>query len=157
MRIVNWILRRKILMLAIMAVMITANAQNVSYITSHKSIAADLSEQYGIPYSVILAVAIVESSAGNGTAAKKLNNHFGIVGSNHLQPGGFKSRYKAYETDQESYADFCRLIASKAFYADMKDRTDPKEWVKAISHTGYSTKPKVWEKRILKTIATNKL
>jgi uncharacterized FlgJ-related protein len=119
---------------------------------------SELSEQYGIPSAVILAVALVESSAGNGHAAKKLNNHFGIVGKNNLQAKkGYHSRYKEYDSEQESFMDFCRTISKKGFYARLKDNGDTKEWVKAISRAGYSEQPKVWEKRILKTIKENKL
>ncbi len=158
MTIMNWILRRKLLVLALLAVMITAtNAQNVSYITKHKAITTELSEQYGIPSSVILAIAMVESSSGEGKTAKKLNNHFGIVGQNQQAKNGFKSRYKEYDSEQESFMDFCRTISKKQFYARLKDNTDTKQWVKAISKSGYSEQPKVWEKRIMNTIQANKL
>ena len=157
MRAINWILKRKVIMVLLLALIITANAQDVSYISKHKTMATNLSEQYGIPYSVILAVAIVESSSGHGPAAKRLNNHFGIVGKNHLKAKGIKTRYKQYSDAGESYADFCRMISRKEFYADMKDNTDPKEWIRALSRAGYSEQPQVWEKRILNTIATNKL
>ncbi len=157
MKILGWILKRKLLLLGFLAVMITANAQNTSYISNHKSLTEELSAEYGIPYSVILAVAIVESSSGVGKAAKKLNNHFGIVGSNHLPKKGYRSRYKQYDTDADSFLDFCRVISHKNFYADLKNNNDPKQWVKAISQSGYSGKPQIWEKRILNTISTNRL
>ncbi len=145
-------------MLALMAIIVTSNAQNVSYIADHKIISTELSEQFGIPYSVILAVALVESSAGQGHAATRLNNHFGMVGKNNLSATkGYRSRYKQYDSEQESFIDFCRTISHKGFYPMLKDNTDPKEWVKAISKAGYSTQPKTWEKKILNTIQTNRL
>ena len=154
----KWILRRKILVLAMLGLILTANAQNVSYITQHKTLTSELSEQFGIPYSVILAVALVESSAGEGKTAKKLNTHFGIVGHNELKgKGSYRSRYKQYENEEDSFMDFCQMISKKAFYARLKDNTDSKAWIKAISRAGYSEQPKIWEKRILNTIATNRL
>ena len=144
-------------MLVFLAVILSANAQNKSYITEHKSLTQELAAQYGIPSSVILAVAIVESSAGVGTAAILLNNHFGIVGSNDMKAKGYKSRYKQYDNDEQSFIDFCETISRKGFYSKLKDNNDPKKWVSALSHSGYSAKPKVWEKRILNTISTNKL
>ena len=154
----KWILRRKILMLAMLGLILTANAQNLSYIDRHKTLTTELSEQFGIPYSVILAVAIVESASGEGKTAKKLKNHFGIVGHNDLKAKkGYRSRYKQYESDEDSFMDFCRMISRKEFYARLKDNSDSKEWISAMSRAGYSEKPKVWEKRILNTIATNRL
>lgn len=154
----SWILKRKVLMLGILALMLTANAQNVSYIAKHKPVADELAERYGIPSSVIMAVAMVESSSGQCKNAKRLNNHFGIVGKNNLKATtGYKSRYKQYSSEDDSFADFCRLISGKTFYAYLKDKADPKVWIKAISKTGYSEQPAVWEKRILNTISSNKL
>ena len=53
-----------------------------SYIEKHKEIAAQLSQEYGIPSTVILAVAFVESGGGTSKNSQILNNHFGIVGKN---------------------------------------------------------------------------
>lgn len=117
-----------------------------------------LSEHYGIPVSVILAVAYVESAAGKGATAKVLNNHFGIVGDNeYVNDKGHKSRYKQYSSELTSYLDFCRLISHKSFYARLKGNDDPKVWVKALSRAGYSEQPLVWQKRILSTIKANRL
>jgi Bax protein len=159
MKLTKWILKRKVLMLALLAMIFTANAQNAAYISKHQTITTELSEQYGIPASVILAVAIVESSSGTGHAATRLNNHFGMVGKNNLkaQKKGYRSKYKQYDSDKDSFMDFCRVISNKNFYARLKDNKDCNEWVKAISHAGYSELPLIWEKRILNTISSNKL
>ncbi|MBC7552913.1 MAG: glucosaminidase domain-containing protein [Taibaiella sp.] len=157
MKMINWILKRKLLIIGALSLIITANAQNSTYINNHKSISTELSEQYGIPSSLILAVALVESSSGNGKAARKLNNHFGIVGKNSMREKGYRSRYKQYKNDNESFLDFCRLVSNKKFYSRLKDNNNPGEWVKALSHAGYSTQPELWEKKILNTISVNRL
>lgn len=157
MRIVNWILKRKLLVSALLVVMITAQAQHSGYISNHKTISTELSEQYGIPSSVILGVALVESSSGESKNAKKLNNHFGIVGKNNAREIGYHSKYKQYDNEKESFVDFCKTISSKSFYARLKDNGDTKEWIKAISKAGYSVQPKVWEKKVLTIIEDNKL
>ena len=88
----------KLLVLGLLALMFSANAQNSAYINNHRIMAEVLSKRYGIPAPVILAVAAVESSGGAGPAAKVLNNHFGIVGDNDfVTPRGFKSRHKQYD------------------------------------------------------------
>lgn len=125
----------------------TANAQR-SYIDSHKDIAMDLSKQYGIPSSIILAIAIVESGAGTSKASKTLNNHFGILGKNDVNT----SRFKSFSSVRESYEAFCRLLSKKKLYTRLKDNNNYNDWVKAIASSGYSTKPGEWMKKINSTI-----
>jgi len=152
------ILKRKLLVLALLAVIFTASAQNNRYIVNHKAIAAVLSETYGIPASVILAVAAVESSGGAAPTAKVLNNHFGMVGSNsYVNRHGHKSRYKQYGSVYASYIDFCKVVTRKRFYAKLKDNDDPQVWVKALSRCGYSELPAQWEQKVFSVLSSNKL
>jgi uncharacterized FlgJ-related protein len=134
MTIINKILKRKLLVLVLMVAIFSANAQNSKYITNHKIIATVLGEHYGIPASVILAVAAVESASGSGAVAKVLNNHFGIVGHNNIvNHRGNKSRYKQYDNVYASYIDFCNLMTRKKFYSKLKNNDNPQLWIKAIS------------------------
>ena len=138
--------------------MFTANAQNKSYISNHKLLATVLSERYGIPASVILSIAAIESSGGAGPAAKVLNNHFGMEGKNRVvAPNGKKSRYKQYNNVIESYVDFCNVISRKKFYPSLKNNNDPKAWVKAISRAGYSEVPEAWENKVFSVLRSNQL
>src|SRR4051812_48314564 len=122
MLVIHRIIKRKLLVLALLAIMCSANAQNHKYINNHKILAAVLSEHYGIPAAVILAVATVESSGGAGPAAKVLNNHFGMEGSNNIvNKRGHKSRYKQYSSEVASYIDFCKVVSRKRFYPKLKD------------------------------------
>ena len=125
----------------------------VDYIEQYKDVAAQLSEEYGIPMSIILGVAIVESSAGKGPAVKNLNNHFGIVGHNHLEvKGKHKSRYKEYTCAEESFRDFCRVLSHKKYYQRLRCTMDSKKWVLAMSRAHYSEVPEIWKKKILTAI-----
>jgi len=155
---------KRLIKMLLVALLLTASgthvqAQSVKYLAKHIAIANQLSEKYGIPAPVILAVAMVESASGTGNIAKNLNNHFGIVGKNHLvnKDGTHKTRYKQYDSEMASYLDFCRLISGKKFYMDLKDSDDCNAWVNAISQAGYSTKPLEWRKKVLGTISANKL
>ena len=126
-----------------------ASAQNKSYISNHKVIAAALSQRYGIPAPVILSIAAIESSGGAGPAARVLNNHFGIVGKNsYVNDKGRKSRYKEYSNEIASYVDFCNLITRKSFYNRLKGNPDCSAWIKAISRCGYSEEPGMWEQKV---------
>lgn len=144
------ILRRKVLIIGMLAIMLSANAQNKAYVANHMFIATVLSQTYGIPASLILAVASIESSGGNGPAAKVLNNHFGIEGSNRIVNRlGHKSRYKQYANEIGSYIDFCKLMTRKRFYHRLKNNTDAHAWVKAMSRAHYSEAPEEWEQKVL--------
>ena len=152
------ILKKVLLVLICSVSAFYANAQNGSYIFNHKLVASILSESYGIPASVILAVAAVESSGGQGPAAKVLNNHFGIVGKNSfINKRGHSSRYKEYNNELASYLDFCKLISHKRFYHKLKGNTDCIAWVKAISNCGYSEQPEQWKQKVLSVLYSMKL
>lgn len=158
MKLVNRILKRKLLVLALLAVIFSAHAQNRKYIANHRLLANVLAQHYGIPASVILAVAAVESSGGVGPAAKVLNNHFGIIGYNeYVNRYGHKSRYKQYDNEYASYIDFCDLLTRKRFYAHLKNNEDPRLWIKAMSKAGYSEEPEQWEQKIMGVLQRNKL
>ncbi len=153
MRMLKKLLRRKVLLIGLLALMFSANAQNKAYVANHLFMATILSQTYGIPASVILAVASIESSGGNGPAARVLNNHFGIEGSNEIvNKNGHKSRYKQYANDLASYIDFCKLMTRKRFYHKLKNNPDPLAWVKAMSNAHYSESPEEWKQKVMSVI-----
>lgn len=127
------------------------------YVNKYKQIATDLSFKYGIPASVIIGIAVVESSCGAGKAAKVLNNHFGITDNKSSADKKYKTRYKEYADARKSYEDFCHLVARKKFYSDLKNNPDYNVWIKKLSESGYSEAPAVWQSRIIHVIADNKL
>jgi uncharacterized FlgJ-related protein len=129
-----------------------------TYVRDHKTLVNILAETYGIPYSVIMGVAIVESSAGTCDAAKVLNNHFGMAGKNEfVNRYGHKSRYKQYDNEIESFIDFCLLVSGRKFYKKLKGKKDPRLWLLAISRSGYSEEPEMWQQKIQHTIRANHL
>lgn len=132
-----------ILSLVFSLVSIDTYAQKHNYIEKNKTLAENLSTKYGIPSSIILAIAFVESGGGTSKNSKNLNNHFGIVGKNNTG-----SKYKQFDSVEESYEAFCKLIAKKKYYSSLKGTEDFSTWVKAIASAGYSTQPQEWMKRI---------
>jgi flagellum-specific peptidoglycan hydrolase FlgJ len=128
------------------------------YIHKFRPMADSLSDVYGIPVSVMLGIAIMESASGTSRNCKLLNNHFGVVGKNNLlKTKGVKSRYKQYPNALASYVDFCKIISRKKFYNGLKDNSDYKLWAESIAKTGYSEIPEIWRQRLLATIRKNKL
>ena len=138
----------------------TAQSQSSTklFIKKYQHLADSLSEDYGIPSSIILGVAIIESSSGTSRNCKLLNNFFGIVGKNKLlKTKGIKTRYKQYDDAHDSFKDFCKLLKKKKYYDKLKGNMDYKLWTDAISKSGYSEVPSIWKQRIDDTIRKNKL
>lgn len=128
------------------------------YVKKYRHLADSLSTVYGVPTSIILGVAILESGAGTSRNCKLLNNHFGIVGKNNLlKTQRIKTRYKQYPDSLASYVDFCKLMTKKKFYKKLKDNTDYTLWAEAISRAGYSEIPDYWRTKVLETIRKHKL
>lgn len=115
-----------------------------SYFTKYRKLADSLSKTYGIPACVILGVAYHESGGGTSVVAKKLHNHFGIKGDCNYAVSHHKSSYRYYPTVEDSYIGFCKLVANKKMYAQMKGSTDCKLWLKKIAATGYAADASKW-------------
>lgn len=135
-----------------------APAQNRSFEEKYGPLADSLGAIYGIPSSVILGVAILESGSGKSRNARLLNNFFGIKGKNNLlKTKGIRSSYKQYANDTASFVSFCGLVSRKKFYPRLKGNPDYRLWTDALSHAGYSEIPETWEKLINSTIQKNQL
>lgn len=148
----------KVLLLFSLLFICQAGSAQSKYIKKFRPIADSLSDEYGVPASVILGVAIMESGSGTSRNCKLLHNHFGIVGKNNLlKTKGVKTRYKQYPDALASYVDFCKLMKKKKFYKRLKGNMDHKLWADAISKAGYSEIPEIWKKRLLDIIRKNKL
>jgi Bax protein len=128
------------------------------YIAQYRELVKSLSDEFGIPTSVITAISIVESGAGKSRSAVFLNNHFGIIGKNNLRKTkGIKTKFKQYASAEESFREFCKMLTRKKYYAKLKGNGDYKLWVNAMSKAGYSTQPAVWKKMITSAIKKYKL
>ena len=135
----------KVTIISLVLILISVNSKaQKAYISQNKEMAEYLSKEYGIPSSIILAVAFVESGGGTSKNSKTLNNHFGIVGKNTVND----SKYKNFSSAKESYRAFCDLLSRKKYYSKLKGNDNHQDWIKAIAQAGYSTQPKEWMRRI---------
>jgi Bax protein len=123
------------------------------YFQKYQPIADSLEKIYGIPSSIMLAVAYIESGGGKSLVAKQSHNHFGIKGKNDR----VKSSYKYFENDTASYVGFCDVISRKKFYSNLKGTEDVNKWVYAISNSGYATNSTTWSKKIIYVIKSKNL
>jgi flagellum-specific peptidoglycan hydrolase FlgJ len=130
-----------------------------TYYQKYQPIADSLEAVYGIPSSIMLAVAMQESGGGKSKVAKLLNNHHGITGKNNLlKTHGIKSMYQWYPNDTASYEGFCKIVARRKFYTTLKGSTDYKKWVYAIAKSGYAgSNGTRWSAVIIGIIRNSKL
>jgi Bax protein len=140
----------------------TAFAQRsvTRYIDNHRETAVKLMNETGIPASVILGVAMLESGSGTSRNAKVLHNHFGIVGKNKLHKvkgATYRSKYKEFESDADSYKYFVRMLAKKKWFNKIKGKPEYKLWLTNMNHGGYSSAGQEWVKRVTKLITKHKL
>lgn len=110
----------------------------------------------GIPASIILAQAAVESSWGNSELAKNANNHFGIKSIRDWDGATFcktdddrdargrliKSCFRQYKSVQESYIDHTQFIVEDDRYDDLfyLAPTDYKSWARGLRDKNYASR-----------------
>lgn len=134
-----------------------ADETYAAYIDQFKSIA--ISEMYrtGIPASITLAQAVLESAGGTSELALQANNHFGIkcganwAGKIHEKmdddkdAGGnaTKSCFRKYDKAEESFYDHSEFIcdpgkSTRYSFLFKFDRTDYESWACGLESAGYA-------------------
>jgi len=142
---------RSILVCLMVMVSSLANAQTnsayVKYVEQYKQTAIDQMNKYGIPASITLAQALLESGAGQSDLAKRSNNHFGIkCGSGWNGPSVSHDDdrkgecFRKYTYVSESYEDHS-LFLKRDRYARLYSLApdDYKGWAKGLKACGYAT------------------
>jgi len=151
--------KKRLYFLAICVFLIAQfSAAQSKYVKTYKPIADSLSAVYGIPASLMLGVAIIESGAGKSRNCQLLNNHFGIKGKNNLlRTKGIRTAYKQFPDGRASYVAFTKLVAKRKFYAKLKGNMDYRVWLDALSKSNYSMVPEEWKRNITAAIRKHKL
>ncbi len=148
---------------AIFLVAIHTSGQNinqdfVAYVEKYKDIAIREMERAGIPASIKLGQALLESDAGKSDLARRGNNHFGIKCSKDWDGKTFYKKDDEYD-DKGKLIESCfrvykdaesSFIAHSEFLRDPSkvwrygflfrlDPTDYKRWAKGLREAGYAT------------------
>ena len=145
-------MRRNIFIVVSLLVFIGLSAQNISkdylaYIEQYKSLAIKEQYRHGIPASITMAQALIESNAGRSMLAVKGNNHFGIkCGSNwsgktiNKDDDNIQECFRWYNKPIESYEDHS-LFLKRDRYASLYDipLKDYKTWARELRRLGYAT------------------
>ena len=112
----------------------------------------------GVPASVTLAQAILESDWGTSALARLASNYFGIKARQRPGPAGVvwmdtwevvdgrsitvKEPFRAYNNVAESFVDHGRFFIENSRYAKaLQYAVDPKAFAKLIHQAGYASDP----------------
>lgn len=118
------------------------------YIYRWRATAVENMEVYGIPASITMAQAILESGFGNGYLARVANNHFCIKCKKSWTGRTITHAddrpddcFRVYDTAEESFADHADFLCSGERYDFLfaYDITDYKSWAKGLKKAGYAT------------------
>lgn len=132
-----------------------------NYIEQYKDIAIFEMERTGIPASIKMAQAILESNAGRSELALRANNHFGIKcggnwtgGTHYRKDDDRDSRGRLIESCFRSYPSVEESFMAHSEFLSGSDRTarygwlfdldphDYKAWAHGLQKSGYATNRK---------------
>jgi flagellum-specific peptidoglycan hydrolase FlgJ len=134
------------------------NTPQEQFIASIAEAAVESADQTGVPASVTIAQAILESYWGSSRLAREANNYFGIKaqtrggsagsvwfdvwevvgGRNVMQSQAFR----AYHTIAESFVDHGLFFVENSRYASaLAVRNTPRQFAREINRDGYATDP----------------
>jgi LysM repeat protein len=128
------------------------------YIQKYKKLAIKEMERAGIPASIKLAQAILESNAGRSDLARRANNHFGIKCGNDWTGKTFekedddydefgnkvKSCFRKYKDDEDSYIAHSEFLrdprkANRYGFLFRINLQDYRRWAVGLRTSGYAT------------------
>jgi flagellum-specific peptidoglycan hydrolase FlgJ len=128
------------------------------FIASIAEAAVESADQTGVPASVTIAQAILESYWGSSRLAHEANNYFGIKAQTHDGNAGSMAFdvweviggrnvmqtqvFRAYTTVAESFVDHGRFFLDNGRYGSaMAAKDDPRQFAREVNRAGYATDP----------------
>jgi LysM repeat protein len=164
-----------LMLLTAVGYLLTAQDHRVAYIEQYKDIAIQEMERAGVPASIKLAQAILESDFGRSDLARRANNHFGIKCGINWDGREFykedddydengklvKSCFRVYRSPEASFiahSEFLRDPTKEFRYGFLfrLDPTDYRSWAIGLKRAGYATAANYHE-RLINLIETFKL
>lgn len=118
-----------------------------AYIEQYRSLAIKEMKNTGIPASIILGQALLESGNGTSRLAKKAKNHFGIKCTASWKGRTFRQDddkanecFRRYRRVKHSYEDHSDFLQRDRYAVLFKlDPTDYKAWAEGLQKAGYAT------------------
>lgn len=134
------------------------------FINKYKFIAIWQQILFGIPASVTLAQAIIESNTGSSTLSIRANNFFGIKA--YSNPDNLPVFYanddlasepfRAYLSPKASFKDHSKFLVTNPRYNDLFLDQNYVNWANGLQLYGYATNPS-YASTIKSVIETNNL
>lgn len=134
------------------------------YINRYKEIAIRQMHKYGIPASIILAQACLESGNGNSRLAVEANNHFGIKCHDwdgdriYHDDDAQQECFRKYARAEDSFFDHSEFLRTRPRYGSLFNlgREDYEGWAHGLKAAGYATNPQ-YATLLIDLIKENKL
>lgn len=142
-----------------------SQTSRMEYIQRWQLLAIEEMNRSGIPASITMAQACLESADGNSELARKSNNHFGIKCKSNWK--GKKVYYdddeknecfRKYRSVEDSYIDHTNFLMSNPRYGSLfkLKTTDYKGWARGLKKAGYATS-RTYAHRLIDIIEEYKL
>ena len=150
-------------------VCLTMQAQNqlsvyLNYIDAWKETAVANQKDYGIPASIIMAQALLESAAGQSELAVNARNHFGIkctsdwFGGVYYYDDDSKGEcFRQYRDAAESFKDHSLFLKRPRYTTCFEIAVEDYEgWARRLKECGYATDP-LYASKLIKLIEDYRL
>jgi flagellum-specific peptidoglycan hydrolase FlgJ len=135
-----------------------ATPEQARFILSAAAAARESQRATGVPASVTIAQAILESFWGGSRLSRENNNYFGIKAKEHPGSAGVvwydtweveggsnvvrREPFRAYNSMADSFVDHGRFFhQNRRYSAALAASDDPREFARAINRAGYATDP----------------
>ncbi|MFI3266595.1 MAG: glucosaminidase domain-containing protein [Rikenellaceae bacterium] len=134
----------------LMSTALWAQTTREQYIQQYKQMAIDAQEQFGIPASIKMAQALLESANGNSRLATMANNHFGIKCKSYWQGETISHDddakgecFRKYSSVEDSYNDHSIFLSDGERYRFLFSLPvdDYSAWAHGLKQAGYATNP----------------
>jgi len=136
-------MRYLLICLLFFAAIFSLRAQSVAvvYINKFDTLALEILNNYQIPASLVLGIALQESAAGTSKLCKVNHNHFGVKGrvKSSKTKSGYTTSYRKFDTDEAAYLHFGEMVSRKKYYSTLKGDMDYMKWLKAMKAAKYAT------------------
>ena len=130
--------------------------QYLQYIAQWRDVVVDNQKHFGIPASIIMAQALLESAAGTSDLATRANNHFGIkctsdwTGKTYHKDDDKKDDcFRVYKNASQSFDDHA-VFLQRSRYQPLFEIAieDYAGWAYGLKKCGYATDPQYPQKLI---------
>jgi hypothetical protein len=142
----------------------TQNQAYLDYIDQWKETAVQNQAEFGIPASIIMAQALLESAAGQSELAKRAKNHFGIKCTSDWTGGTYQydaerrnECFRKYSNAAESFKDHALFLKRPRYASCFEIAVEDYEgWAYRLRECGYAT-DKQYAPKLIKLIEDYRL